>query len=152
MSRFGSFIGIYEAVTHCRRHQTSVWPRNAEKAEAPLGESGASLRKLAIGRGDLLPYYVCETRKKSSEQQRRLSGVCSLGGVAVELDRQFPSTDMCVRLGKRFNTEQLNLLPGVFSATPESTQPSGGPVFRIGRGGGQGRNVAGSLKDDLRPQ
>jgi len=90
--------------------------------------------------------------EKSSEQQRRLSGVCSLGGVAVELDRQFPSTDMCVRLGKRFNTEQLNLLPGVFSATPESTQPSGGPVFRIGRGGGQGRNVAGSLNDDLRPQ
>lgn len=57
--------------------------------------------------------------KKGSEQQRRLSGVCSLGGVAVELDMQFPSTDMFVRLGKRFNTEQLNLLPGVFSATPE---------------------------------
>jgi hypothetical protein len=30
--------------------------------------------------------------KKGSKQQRRLSGVCSLGGVAVELDRQFPST------------------------------------------------------------
>ena len=139
MSRFGSFIGIYQAVTRCRRHQTSVRPRNAEKAEAPPGEGGASLRKPGIGGGDLLPYCVCESRKKGSEQQRRLSGVCSLGGVAVELDRQFPSTDMCVRLGKRFNTEQLNLLPGVFSATPESTPPSGGPVFRIRRGtDGQG--------------
>ena len=26
------------------------------------------------------------------QKERRLSGVCSLGGVAVELDRQFPST------------------------------------------------------------
>jgi len=62
---------------------------------------------------------------------------------------QFPSTDMCLRLGKRFNTEQLIYYPVYFSHS-ESTQPSGGPVFRIGRGGGQGRNVAGSLNDDLR--
>jgi hypothetical protein len=27
---------------------------------------------------------------KGSKQQRRLSGVCSLGGAAVELDMQFP--------------------------------------------------------------
>src|SRR6266852_5574248 len=141
MSRFGNFIGIYEAVTHCRRHQTSVWPWNAERAEAPLGESGASLRKLAIGRGRSASVLCLGKSKRGSEQQRRLSGVCSLGGVAVELDRQFPSTDMSVPPGKRFNTEQLNLLPGVFSATPESTQPAGGPVFRIGRGtDGQGRN------------
>jgi hypothetical protein len=37
---------------------------------------------------------------KGSKQQRRLSGVCSLGGAAVELDMQFPSTGMSPRFGK----------------------------------------------------
>jgi hypothetical protein len=37
---------------------------------------------------------------KGSKQQRRLSGVCSFGGAAVELDMQFPSTGMSPRFGK----------------------------------------------------
>ena len=57
-----------------------------------------------------------------------------------------------MRLAKRFIAERLNLLPGVFSATLDWIQPSGGRVFGIGRGtGGNGAAVAGCLNDDLRP-
>jgi hypothetical protein len=71
---------------------TRVSTGNTENAEAPPGESGASFGKQGIGRGgDLLLRYVCGSRKKVQNKQRRLSGVCSLGRVAVELDRQFPS-------------------------------------------------------------
>jgi hypothetical protein len=129
---FGS-LGISRSLPPVLRQSPALvsQPGTLEK-EAPPGESGASFGKQGIGRGRSASEVRLRKSKKGSKQQRRLSGVCSLGGVAVQLDRQFPSTGMCVRLGKRFIAEQLNLLPGVFSATPEWTQPSGSRVFRIG--------------------
>jgi hypothetical protein len=41
--------------------------------------------------------------QKGSKQQRRLSGICSLGGAAVELDVQFPSDGVSTQPAKRFN-------------------------------------------------
>jgi hypothetical protein len=82
-------------------------PGTLKKQKPRLGKQGF-LKEASNRAGGSASVLCLPKSKKGSEHQRRLSGVCSLGGVAVELDRQFPSTDMCVPLGKRFNTEQLN--------------------------------------------
>jgi hypothetical protein len=86
-----------------------------EKAEAPPGESRASFGKQGIGRGrSASEVRLWRSKKGSNKQQRRLSGVCSLGGVAVDLDMQFPSTDMSVQLGKGSINRSI-FRPRVFS-------------------------------------
>ena len=67
-----------------------------------LGRTGLSGGK--HGSGDRRASEVClRHSQKGSKQQRRLSGVYSLGGAAVELDMQFPSEGVSAQPAKRFN-------------------------------------------------
>jgi hypothetical protein len=59
-------------------------------------------------------------------QQRRLSGVCSLGGAAVKLDMQFPSEGVSAEPGKGSMDEWRpgQLFPCLVSELRKMPQPS----------------------------
>jgi hypothetical protein len=66
-------------------------PGTLEKRKPRLGKAGLRLGSKESGGGRSASKVRLRKSKKGSKQQRRLSGVCSLGGVAVQLDMQFPS-------------------------------------------------------------
>jgi hypothetical protein len=119
----------------CRKGQGRLRPdrsRSFRKAKAPPGESGAFLRKREIaggGGGDLLQRCVGRSRKRVQKQQRRLSGVCSLGGAAVKLDRLFPSNGRSAQPGK--GSTARSSLAEYFRQTGNRRQPADKIAVRL---------------------
>jgi hypothetical protein len=76
--------------------------RRVQEDESPAWGERGFLGK--HGSGDRLASEVCLwISQKGSKQQRRRSGIYSLGGAAVKLDMQFPSAGLSAQPAKRFN-------------------------------------------------